>query len=237
MASLNSASTLPSALTSSNSLQPPPPSQVNIMEDTSSIAMFTAVGHVGLHLVIRPLMRWGIRSFLMPSKTYIDQSANKSQTPILESETQIQSELEESASNLNNGSKSSSKLKPKKVKNLSDIGNGIAGPYSEIVCTFSTLAGISYTSHPQNVLLYFGITYPSMPFILRFWHTLNDKKSKITLARVARLTGKSMIVTCGFGVSMAVVGVLLQAIPFFNIFCLAFWDCFADFVLSDGPNK
>eukprot|EP00483_Globobulimina_turgida_P010968 UN10989 len=76
-----------------------------------------------------------------------------------------------------------------------------------------------------------------MPFILRFLHTLNDRKSKLTLSRAVRLTGKSLLVTGGFGVSMALVGVLLQSIPFFNIFCLAFWDCFADFAVSNGPNK
>ena len=234
MASFNSQSTLPSTLApTNNQLQPQAPQQMNYVDDTSSIAMFTAVGHVGLHLVIRPLVRWGIRSFLMPSKQYIESGkSEKGQVPlqpILESEQQIESELVEQ--------KKSKSTKTKKLKNLSNVNGGIAGSYSEVCCTFGSLAGISYVAHPANVLLYFGIAYPSMPFILRFWHTLNDKKQKITVARVIRLSGKALIVTSGFGVSMALVGVFLQNLPFFNIFCLAFWDCFADFMLSDGPNQ
>merc|ERR1712228_336654 len=119
--------------------------------------------------------------------------------------------------------KKKSKIKNKKLRNLSNLNGGIAGSYSEVCCTFGSLAGISWVAHPANVLLYFGIAYPSMPFILRFWHTLNDKKSKITFARVIRLSGKALIVTSGFGVSMALVGVFLQSLPFFNIFALAFW--------------
>merc|ERR1712129_434754 len=180
---------------------------------------------VGMHLVIRPLVRWGIRSFLMPSKQYIEGPKPKKDA-VLESEQQIETELMDKKSK----GKSS---KNKKLRNFSNVNGGIAGSYSEVVCTFGSLAGISYVAHPQNVLLYFGIAYPSMPFILRWWHTLNDKKQKITLARSLRLTGKSLIVTSGFGVSMALVGAI-QGIPFFNIFCLAFWDCFADIILSDG---
>mmetsp|Transcript_16301 Transcript_16301/g.25041 ORF Transcript_16301/g.25041 Transcript_16301/m.25041 type:complete len:239 (+) Transcript_16301:27-743(+) len=238
MASLNSRSTLPSTLTSNtNSMQPPPPGQMNsnYMEDTSSIAMFTAVGHVGLHLVIRPLVRWGMRSMLLPAKQYLSVN-NKSKTNAsgtLEAESAIENELEDAeVSTSKNKKKSRSAL-----KTLSEINYGLASSYSEIVCTFGALAGISYTAHPSNVLLYFGITYPSLPFVLRFWHSINDKRSKITLKRTGRLIGKGLIVTSGFGVSMALVGFMVQSIPFFNIFVLAFWDCFADFLISDGPNK
>lgn len=197
--------------------------------------MFTAVGHVGLHLVLRPLVRWGIRSLIMPAKEYIDNDLinDNKNDETLESESQIESELEENKKK----KKSKKKNRGKSMNNLANVSTGIAGPYSELVCTFGSLAGISYVAYPTNILLYFGISYPSMPFFLRFLHSLNDKKTKITLARTMRLCSKSMIVTAGFGVSMALVGVLLQSLPFFNIFCLAFWDCFADFILSDGPNK
>eukprot|EP00484_Ammonia_sp_Unknown_P017508 CAMPEP_0197039498 /NCGR_PEP_ID=MMETSP1384-20130603/16278_1 /TAXON_ID=29189 /ORGANISM="Ammonia sp." /LENGTH=244 /DNA_ID=CAMNT_0042470105 /DNA_START=54 /DNA_END=788 /DNA_ORIENTATION=- len=244
MASLRSQSTLPSTITNNNAMQPAPPNQMNYLDDTSSIAMFTAVGHVGLHLVVRPLMRWGIRSFLLRAKPYTDSESSDSnvskQSLGLESESQIETELEEGNGD-GNGNKKKNKNKSSKkkstIKTLSEINTGIAGPYSEVVFTFGTLAGFSYTVHPQNILLCFGITYPSIPFILRFVHSLNDRKSRFTLSRTARLATKSLIVTGGFGVSMALVGVLLQSVPFFNIFCLAFWDCFADFILSDGPNK
>ena len=195
--------------------------------------MFTAVGHVGLHLVLRPLIRWGIRSWIMPAKEYIDTDNNgidDKNGNFLESESQIESELEE------NKKKKKSK-RGKSVRNLANVSSGLAGPYSELVCTFGALAGISYVAYPTDILLYFGVSYPSMPFILRFLHSLNDKKTKITLSRTVRLCSKAFIVTAGFGASMILVGVLLQSIPFFNIFCLAFWDCFADFILSDGPNK
>ena len=234
MASLQGSSTLPSTIAArpSQSLQPQPPqAQGNIIDDAQSIAMFTAVGHVGLHLVIRPLVRWGMRSFIFPSKAYIDtNSVDDDASSQLESESSIKSDLVEGR----NGGKSS---KSKRSKLLSNIKSGVAGPYSEIVCTFGTLAGLSYVSHPNNVLLYFGLSYPSMPFWLRFWHTLNDKKSKLTGARCARLAAKGFFVTAGFGVSMALLSGIIQNVPFFNIFCLAFWDCVADYTLSDGPDK
>ena len=172
----------------------------------------------------------------MPAKEYINteiENDNNDSNTKLESESQIESELEENKKK----KKSKRKNKGKSMNNLANVSTGLAGPYSELVCTFGSLAGISYVAHPTNILLYFGISYPSMPFILRFLHSLNDKKTKITLSRTTRLFSKSMIVTAGFGVSMALVGVLLQSLPFFNIFCLAFWDCFADFILSDGPSK
>merc|ERR1719242_2114510 len=181
-----------------NNLQPPPPqaqAQQNIIDDVQSIAMFTAVGHVGLHLVIRPLVRWGMRSFLLPAKPFIDTNAVDAGSDVLESESAIKSDLVDGR----NGAKSS-KSKKSKSRLLSDIKSGVAGPYSEIVCTFGTLAGLSYVSHPNNVLLYFGLSYPSMPFWLRFWHSLNDRKMTLTAARCGRLAGKGFIVTAGFGV-------------------------------------
>merc|ERR1719334_2061478 len=232
MASLSGSSTLPTTIAAQNNLQPPPPqaqAQQNIIDDVQSIAMFTAVGHVGLHLVIRPLVRWGMRSFIFPAKEYIDPTAvDEAASSQLESESSIKSDLVEGR----NG-----KCKGKRLKLLSNIKSGVAGPYSEIVCTFGTLAGLSYVSHPSNVLLYFGLCYPGMPFSLRFWHTLNDKKSKLTVARCTRLAGKGLLVTGGFGVSMAFLSGFIQNVPFFNIFCLAFWDCVADYALSDGPDK
>lgn len=243
MASLRTTSTLPSTITGNNQLQPAPPNQMNnILDDQSSIAMFTAVGHVGLHLVIRPLVRWGMRSFLLPAKQYIDDNEDDDNDPNndkknnLMSESQIESELEENKKKLNNNNKLR-KNKKRKLTNLANVGGGIAGPYSEVVFTFGALAGISQTVYPHNILLYFGVTFPSMPFILRFFHSLNDKKMNLTLSRSVRLISKSLIVTGGFGVSMALVGVFLTSVPFFNIFCLAFWDAFADFIISDGPNK
>merc|ERR1719242_1416121 len=218
-----------------NNLQPPPPqaqAQQNIIDDVQSIAMFTAVGHVGLHLVIRPLVRWGMRSFLLPAKPFIDTNAADSGSDVLESESAIKSDLVDGR----NGAKSS-KTKKSKLKLLSDIKSGVAGPYSEIVCTFGTLAGLSYVSHPNNVLLYFGLSYPSMPFWLRFWHSLNDRKMTLTAARCGRLAAKGLMVTAGFGVSMAFLSGVIQNVPFFNIFCLAFWDCLADYVISDGPDQ
>lgn len=236
MASLQGSSTLPSTISASNNLQPQPPQQsADIIDDVQSIAMFTAVGHVGLHLVIRPLVRWGMRSFIFPAKAYVDPNHSKDvdneASSTLESESAIKSDLVEGR----NGGKSSSKSK--RTKLLCDMKSGVAGPYSEIVCTFGTLAGLSYVSHPSNVLLYFGLCFPAMPYTLRFWHTLNDKKSKLTVSRCTRLAGKGVMVTGGFGVSMAFLGGLLQSVPFFNIFCLSFWDCLADFILSDGPDK
>merc|ERR1712154_106392 len=120
-------------------LQPQSPQQMNVLDDTSSIAMFTAVGHVGLHLVIRPLVRWGIRSFILKSKQYIDDGATKNndKSAILESESQIEAQLLEENKNKN-------KNASKKSKNLSNINSGLAGSYSEIVATFGSLAGISY---------------------------------------------------------------------------------------------
>lgn len=114
---------------------------------------------------------------------------------------------------------------------------GICGAYGEVLTTFSTLSAITYIVQPTRILLYFGLSYPSMPFILRLFTTLNDRKSKLTVGRVLRLSGKSLIVTVGFGFSMAFTSNYLQSIPYFNIFCLSFWDSFTDFLISDGPSK
>merc|ERR1719242_861399 len=102
-----------------NNLQPPPPqaqAQQNIIDDVQSIAMFTAVGHVGLHLVIRPLVRWGMRSFIFPAKEYIDATAVDDASEVassqLESESSIKSDLIEGR----NG-----KSKGKRLKLLSNI--------------------------------------------------------------------------------------------------------------------
>merc|ERR1740123_785036 len=98
MASLSSASTLPSTLAANKQLQPQglqPQPPNSYLDDSSSIAMFTAVGHVGLHLVIRPLFRWGMRSLLMRPKQYIDtNTASLSASAALQSESAVEAELE-----------------------------------------------------------------------------------------------------------------------------------------------
>merc|ERR1712154_1433 len=103
-------------------LQPQTPNQMNYLDDTSSIAMFTAVGHVGLHLVIRPLVRWGIRSFILKSKQYIDDGATKNndKSAILESESQIEAQLLEENKNKNKNASTKSIKSSKKSKNLSN---------------------------------------------------------------------------------------------------------------------
>ncbi len=109
----------------------------------------------------------------MLTPTIMNKGILKNTSTSLESESKIKSELLEDE----NSNKSMPFVKSKKTKHLSN-NNGLAGPYSEIACTLGSLAGISYIAYPHNVLLYFGITYPSMPFILRFLHTLNDKGDK-----------------------------------------------------------
>lgn len=187
------------------------------MNDLSTVAMFTAVGHVGLHLVVRPLIRKALRSFIFKPKSYNNNNIT----------------------NNNKNDKNEDKLKRTKSKSklLSENISGFSGPYGEIVCTFSTLAGITYLSYPDNILIYFGMTYPSLPFILRAIDTLNNSKQKITFKRSLRLFGKGIFVTMGFGLSMAAVGQYFQLLPFFNIFVLSFWDSLTDCILSDGPNS
>jgi len=123
-----------------------------------------------------------------------------------------------------------------KLKSLADTQTGMSGPYGETLVTFGALTAISQIIHPHNVLLTFGILFPSFPFILRAFDTINNKKTKLTFARVGRLTSKCLFVTATFAVSM-VVAAPLQSIPFFNIATLSFWDSLVDYLISDGPDS
>jgi len=194
------------------------------MNDISQIAMFTAVGYIGLHLVIRPLIRKGIRSFIFKAKKY--ESSTK--------ESNNEDTLPNGNGTINENNKSKLKLKNKLMSN--NI-SGFSGPYGEIVTTFAALTGITYIAHPENILLYFGMIYPSMPFVLRAVDTINGNKYSMTVPRFLRLTGKSVFITMSYGFTMAIVGPMFQLIPFFNIIALAFWDSLTDFIISDGPNS
>ena len=115
--------------------------------------------------------------------------------------------------------------------------SGVCSPYGEILTTFGALTFISTLADPRNVLLYFGMFYPSYPYILRAVETINGPKSKMTASRASRLAGKAIITTGGFALSMMVGGFYLQTVPFLNVVGLTFWDCVADYVLSDGPDR
>lgn len=122
----NSKSTLPSSLiqtSTSNTMAAVDQQPINYIEDSSSIAIFSAVGHVGLHLVLRPIIRYGLRSLFFKAKefhlkTELD-SKSQQNSKTLKSETEIANDLNVK----DNDSSTKPKLKSKKRKKSQTLAN------------------------------------------------------------------------------------------------------------------